>query len=489
MTALNPTLIANSLENLDSTILDTLEMFNVPGAAIGVVVNDQIVLKRGYGIRDLNQKKPVTENTLFSIGSCTKAFTSFLLGQLVDEGKVSLDDPVVKYIPEFKLFDENLTNSVTIRDLLAHRTGIPRHDAVWFFNSLPRSDILNLLPYFEPVCGLRENFQYNNFMYSVAGLVIEKLRDQTWEEAITSYIFSPLNMTSSKFFIEDVEKNADFSFPYAEIDNEVSQIPFHNPSCVTPGGGIYSNINDMSEWVCLQLSGHPPLIKKPTLAEMHHIQMPFASSNIPGRRKVSDYGYLEELGYGLGWLIGSYRGNHFINHSGIMDGFFADVSLLPEKKIGIVILTNSSNNGLYFSTSMRNMIFDKLLGAEEIDWRKEAQVKYQQAKRDMLPSFSNEKIQCSLEDYIGDFIHPAYGIVRIFQKGKQLNLSFSDMNFQLNPKKIDVFEGLYFYQLLFFGFNSQVDITFHRNTLREVTELHIPFEGFRFAKPIVFKKH
>ncbi|HEY4831008.1 MAG TPA: serine hydrolase domain-containing protein, partial [Waddliaceae bacterium] len=179
----------DSLSDIDSIVNDILESFNIPGIAIGVVADNEVVFCRGYGNRDQNQGFPATENTLFTIGSCTKAFTAFILGQLVDEGKIGWDDPIIKYIPEFSLLDHDRSSQVTIRDVLAHRTGVARHDAVWYFSKHSRENVLNVLPHLEMSCGLREEYQYNNLMYSVAGIVIERVTQQTWEQALSSRIF------------------------------------------------------------------------------------------------------------------------------------------------------------------------------------------------------------------------------------------------------------------------------------------------------------
>lgn len=350
-----------SVESLDAAVHKALKMTNVPGAAVGLVIDHQVVLLRGYGTRDLAQGLPVTEKTLFSIASCTKAFTTFILGQLVDEGKISWDDPVIKHIPEFRLFDRELTARVTIRDLASHRVGLFRHDALWILSKISRKDVIGRLQYLEPTSKLREKFEYSNLLYSIAGIVIERVTGQTWEEAVCARVFTPLGMESSTTDIGEVQKSSDFSVPFAEIDGIATALPFRSLETVNPGGGINSTVTDMVKWIQLQLAEGKiqsiPLINKETWKEMHTVQMPFPYSYIK-----KDEACL--LGYGLGWFIGSYRGSHLVSHMGHHEGFFSDVSLLPEENCGLVILTNSSTDGGYLISAIRNIIFDQLLGAE-----------------------------------------------------------------------------------------------------------------------------
>jgi len=159
------------LNEIETIVNEALKTFNVPGVAIGLVADDRIILSRGYGVRKVDEQLPVTKHTLFPIASCTKAFTALLLGQLIDEGKIAFDDQVIKYIPEFSLLDQDFTLNLTIRDLLAHRAGIARHDPIWVYLKLSRSEVIPLLRHLEPACGLRQEFQYNNFMYTIAGIV------------------------------------------------------------------------------------------------------------------------------------------------------------------------------------------------------------------------------------------------------------------------------------------------------------------------------
>ena len=193
-------------------------------------MDGKVVFTKGYGVRNFSEPLPVTENSLFAIGSCSKAFTTFALGQLVDEeeGMIAWDDPVIKYIPEFPLTRYSCHPSPTIKDIVTHRSGLPRHDFVWYNSKFSRSELLNRLQHLEPTSDLREKFQYNNLMYAVAGLVIERVTGQTWEDFVQSRIFDPIGMNLSNFSVDDSQKSNDYASPHSERNEQTAVIPFRN---------------------------------------------------------------------------------------------------------------------------------------------------------------------------------------------------------------------------------------------------------------------
>jgi len=482
-TTQNASSVMNTLDDLDSIVNNALEAFNVPGLAVGVVVDGKIVLSKGYGYRNLDQSLPVTENTLFAIGSCTKAFTSFMLGQLVDEGKINWDDPVITYIPEFRLMDQYATHHITIRDLVAHRSGLARHDLLWFNPEFTRSDVIRSLQHLEPACILREKFQYNNLMYTVAGILVEKITGQTWEEALSSRILTPLTMLNSNASFKESQKGENYSLPYAEVAGEIKAIPFRSLTSVAPAGAINSSVSDMLNWIQLQLSDGTFLdkrfIHKQTLQEMHTIQMPMGALALDEEA----YGF----GYGLGWCTGIYRGNYYLNHGGGIDGFISQVSLLPQQKIGVVVLSNSSSDGSYIVSSLTNTIIDKLLEKTDVDWIEKSKNMREQVKKvqqDAPVEVLNSTPTHKLEDYVGYYEHPAYGIVQVKLEDNRLNASYGDMLISLNHKCYDIFNGKTDQAL--FGDKSTISFSFSNNTSGDICELLIPLD--QSVKPIVFKK-
>lgn len=469
-------------EVLDEIAKDVLVTFNVPGVAIGLVIEDQVVLTCGYGFRNLKDQLEVSENTLFPIASCTKAFTALLLAQLVEEGLISWDDPVHQYIPEFLLFDEHATFQVTIRDLVAHRTGLAPHDAIWLCHPLSKKDVLKIIPFLEPTCGVNEKYIYNNFMYAVAGIIIERVTSQPWEEILTSRILIPLGMQNSHANLDRLQMNSDYSLPYAEIEGYLQRLPFLNTEPVKPGGGIYSNITGMVKWVQLQFANADLLkktcIQKTTLKEMQSIQIPIYSTSNAS---------ISPLGYGLGWIIGNYRGERLVSHGGNVDGFISDVSLLPDHKIGLVILTNSSTGGLYAINTIRNSIFDKLLDLDRLNWKNIEQEKQMKQKQFLYQHKENQEagVPHSLLAYVGIYEHPAYGTLELAIHNNSLKAIYGDLVISLSYKHPDIFSG----QILpFLKYNIKrvVDFTFSNLSALGYQELFVPFEPM--APPIQFRR-
>lgn len=457
---------------IDQIVNEALEEFYVPGAAVGIVVEGQIVLAKGYGSRNVKEGLPVTPYTLFRIASCTKAFTASLLVQLADEGRISLDDPVRRYIPEFALFDEERAARLTVRDLLAHRTGIVRHDPIWLCSEMTQSEVVRRLPHLKPVGPLGEEFQYNNLMYVVAGMIIERVTGESWEEALSSRLFKPLGMGESNASVDETQLNSDYSLPYAELDGEIAEVPFRRFAAVNPAGGINSNITDMSKWIQFQLANGP--------SEAHQLQMPFASSDQGNE--------IYRLGYGLGWFIGRYKERDLVSHGGDIDGFGSEVVILHREKIGLVILANSSSDGRYAIASIRNQLLDLLLGLEESEnWVKKAQEARNQSKRAIETALSNDYQTLSqtehLAVYTGSYHHPAYGEVEIKIEDGGLVSSYGRWSTPLYNKSEHLFAGQ-FRDLLFYGISPVVEFIFSP----ECSTLAIPFESFRNFEPIVFTK-
>ena len=250
-----------SLDGLDEFVNQTMKDWKVPGLALAVIQDGKVTLLKGYGYRDLEKQLPVTPNTLFAIGSITKSFTVTTLGMEMDEGKVDWDKPVRDYLPTFKLFTPELTEQVTIRDLITHRTGLPRHDLVWYSSDFPREDILRRLQFLEPSKPLRTTFQYNNMMFMTAGYIAGQLNGTSWEDAVIQRIFKPLGMTGTNFSELETQQSADFGQPYRkgrDLKAELKRIPFDaqcpNRCAMGPAGEINSNAADMSKYLLFHMN-------------------------------------------------------------------------------------------------------------------------------------------------------------------------------------------------------------------------------------------
>lgn len=459
------------LEKVDHLMQQALETLNIPGIAVGVVLDGKVVFTKGYGVRNVKDSSPVTENTLFAIGSCSKAFTAFALGQLVDEGCLTWDDPVIRYLPEFRLKDLHATHHLTLRDLVTHRSGLPRHDLAWYNSNFPRQEILNRLQHLDSTYDLREKFQYNNFMFGVAGLVIEKVTGKTWEEFVEGRIFNPLGMATSNFSVEVSAQAEDFASPHTEKEGQVEVIPFRKLTNIGPAGSINSSVKEMMKWVELQLSDGMPIIRKETLKETHLVHMPV---HMPV--------FEEFFGYGLGWFIGLHEGHYIVAHGGGIDGFVSEVTLYPKEKLGVVVLTNSDSHG-FFPTMAAYGIADLLLGKEDDTWLSKVVEKEKQVKE--LVKKSEEAVQADflrpMDQYLGAFEHPGYGVIEIDLKEGALVASYNEILYEIQPTGYD-----YFNLAMQSRKEQKMGGSFVSNRAGDIGELHISFEPQ--LDPLVFKR-
>lgn len=416
--------------------------WGVPGMAVGVVKDGEVIYKQGFGCRDVEKQLLVTPRTLFAIGSSTKAFTAMAVGMLADDAKLDLDTPLIEYMPDFRLYDDYTTLHTTPRDILCHRTGIPSYDSLWILSSGSRDEFYRRLRYLRPNAGFREVFQYNNLMYMVAGVLVGRLDGGSWETFIAERIFKPLGMECSNFSIIDSQKTNDFAQPYMTFSGEPVKVPFRNIDATGPGGSINSNVEDMTQWILLHLnkgkSGDVQLVSEASLAQTH---LPNIVIKCPLYEKMAQFSM-----YGQGWGISNYRGYSLIEHGGNIDGFSALVSFMPEEKIGIVVLSNSLNIMGY--VIVRD-IYDRLLGLEGRDLNSH----YKNVFAEIMEMFAtsaggkekpkpNTNPSLPLSDYSGNYEHSAFGLVEITVNKKKLTAKFqSGLTSKLEHFHFDIFKG------------------------------------------------
>ena len=432
-------------EELDRYVEEAINEWHVPGLAIGIVKDTNVIYLKGYGFRDLEAKLPVDENTLFPIASLTKAFTSCAFGQLVDEGKAGLDIPVKEYLPDFRMYDQYVTDHLTSRDILCHRSGLPRHDFVLTGRSLPLDEVYHILPYLQFSAGFRESFQYTNILYYVTGYMIGAITGQSWDKIISDQILRPLNMASTFFSIDDIAKTGNYSQPYSVNSGEVNDIPFtRNDDC--PAFGMISNVKDMANWLIMNLNNgkyrDKQIVSGDYLVQAHSVQMA-----IPGPEPFPNPGESFTAGYGLGWYINVYRGHKVVRHSGQVNGFQADVYLLPNQSIGIVVLSNGQT---ILPGSLCNEIADRLLGLESMDWSSFTYQRFTAALSYWLENMAGRKdsilneqpSEDELKRYAGTYTHPAYGPLYISATDSILVVKKGTIEFRFGYKKPDIFTAL-----------------------------------------------
>lgn len=433
------------LASLDAFINDGLKKFDVPGMSIAVVKGKEIIYAKGFGHRDVEKQLPVTPDTLFAIGSCSKAFTTFVLGTLVDDGKVEWDQPVRTYIPWFKMNETSVTERLSVRDLITHRSGLPRHDLVWYNNyDASREQLVRRLPYLELSADLRARFQYNNLMFVTAGYLTEVMTGKSWEAAVRERVFAPLEMPRTNFAVADSQKDADFAYPYAKRGDKVVKIPFRPITNIGPAGSINSSANEMAHWVSAHLNGGQYNGKKvaaaATVKEMHQPQM---ATGAPSTRAD-----ISPQDYGLGWFIDTYRGHQRVHHGGNIDGFSANTVLFPNDGYGIVVLTNL--NGTPLRELIVREIADRLFKLEAVPWLNagageralgEAAMK-EGSERKTSARVSGTQAAHKLDDYAGDYEHPGYGKLKVALREGKLHFTYNSINAPLEHWHYETFNVL-----------------------------------------------
>jgi CubicO group peptidase (beta-lactamase class C family) len=434
-----------ALEGFDSLVHQAIADFNVPGLGIAVVAGGEVVYAEGFGFRDVKNELPMTPDSLFAIGSTTKAMTVTVLGMLVDEGKLDWDTPLRTYLPGFRLSDPLTTERITPRDLVTHRSGLPRHDMVWYNNSQStRPEVVAQLAYLELTEDLRAKFQYNNLMYMTAGYLTGQLSGTTWEELVRERLFEPLGMRRTNFSVEDSKTDSDHALPYRENDDdEIERIPFRNIDLVGPAGSVNSSVNEMARWLLFNLHGGTfdgqQLINATTLADIHSPHM--TTGETPDRSDIS------VSTYGMGWGITTYRGHRRISHGGGIDGFITSVMFFPDADLGLVAF---NNRGSGLPRLVAQHAADRILGLEEVDWIGEALEERRKAKAEADQAAEKKEAtrvagtsaSHPLADYAGSYLHPGYGSLRVSVAGETLELTYNDITTPLEHWHYDVWSGI-----------------------------------------------
>ena len=442
--------VAKKLQGFDAYVEQTLKDWNTPGVGVGIVVGDKLVFVKGYGYRDYEKKLPFTARTLQPIASNSKLFTAVAAGMLVEEGKLTWDKPIKQSVPEIEFYNDQLNNNVTLHDMLSHRTGVTRHDLIWFKSPFTRKELFERLKYLEPQEPMRETFLYNNLMFAAAGQVIEMKSGKRWEDFVRERIFTPLGMSTTCYTIADMLKQPDYGVPFREKRDsfELYKIPYYEDTeGVAPAGAIISNIDELSHWlIALMNEGKyngkqvlPASVLKATL------QPAIALPNAAGEA----LGYWEVLNsaYGMGRQTASYRGKLLAFHGGDLPGFHSQISFMPNDKIGVIVLVQTDHSAPLYNIISYN-VYERLLGMDQTPWsqrqlqqrlanKKAATESRTKAGADRV---ANTKPSHALGDYAGEYENPAYGILKIGLQGDQLQFGFHDFHFPMSHFHYDRFD-------------------------------------------------
>ena len=409
---------ADPFAGLDKYVEKALKDWNVPGMSIAVVRNDSVILARGYGVRRLGDTTRVDAETIFAIGSNTKAFTTAAMAMLVEEKKLAWSEPVTRYLPWFQLSDPWITRNLDLRDLVSHRSGVARHDAVWYGTGVPREEIVRRQRFVGTERPFRTSWLYNNNLYITAGLVIQQVSGKTWDDFVTERILRPLGMARTSTTTRGLETTANVATPHMELDGAVRAVPYRNIDNAAPAGSINASARDMAQWIRFQIDsgriGAQRLVPAGQLAETWRgiavIQDPYY------RRLFAPSPLVE---YGLGWFTFLHRDQRVVLHGGNIDGMSGLVSFIPEKRIGVVALANMNQSFVHLGVT--RWIYDRLLGAPDEDWNTEVLTSLKAAESAGAATaerWKSERVQgtspsLALAKYAGRYADSLYGSLEI----------------------------------------------------------------------------
>ena len=418
-------------KKVDELIQNTLKTFDVPGMSVGIIKDGKMVYAKGFGINSLTTKQKMDENTLVGIASNSKGFTGTALAMLADEGKLNFDDKVTKFIPEFRMYDPYVTQEITVKDLITHRAGLGlgQGDLMFFpeGGNLTVNDIIHNVRYLKPEHSFRNTMDYNNIMFIVAGEVIKRVSGLSWAEFIEQRILKPVGMKSS-FGNYNRAKAAgvkNIIDAHAPVDGKVIQVPHDWNETADAAGGIISNITDMGTWADFLMNGFTTkdgkkLVSDKQIQQLWNLQIatPVALKNAYD----SNFG-----GYGLGWFLTDVKGHKQVYHTGGLIGTVTQFTLIPDMKLGIIVLTNQQSGAAF--SAVTNTVKDAYLGIEDRNWLKtygdrmaKMNADFEKGKKEIFAkseAFKKEKSQHPKpEQFVGTYTDAWFGDVVVSQQGK-----------------------------------------------------------------------
>jgi CubicO group peptidase (beta-lactamase class C family) len=422
---------SGALAGLDEYITAAMAAWQVPGLAIAVVRNDTVIYARGFGVREHGRPERVDEHTLFAIASTTKALTAAVLGTLVDEERLAWDDRVVQHLPTYQLADPYVTQTLTVRDLLTHRSGISRSDNLWIAAPYERSEVLRRARYLPVSGAFRSDYGYHNVMYIAAGELAAAVAGRSWDELVEQRLFTPLRMTRSTTRSAVVYTRDNVATSHTLRGDVLTAMARRNYDNIGGAGAAFSSVHDMAQWIRMQLNGGAyegqRILEEQTLKEMHTPQMVVRADSTFERMFPATH----LRAYGLGWLVQDYHGRKLVHHSGSINFTRTQIGMVPAERIGVVAITNLSSSNL--QTALMYRVLDALLGLPARDWSAEllelqrrtdtesaesaAQMERDRA-RDTRPTLSPDA-------YTGTYTNELYGTVRVVREGERLVVHYA----------------------------------------------------------------
>jgi CubicO group peptidase (beta-lactamase class C family) len=415
-------------DSLDMYVQRAMQEWQIPGVAVAIVRDGKVVLMKGYGIREEGNNEKVDENTLFMIGSNTKAFTATALAMLDSRKKLSLDDKVQKWLPDFTLYDPWVAKEAIIRDLLCHRLGFEtfQGDFMYFDSDLSTAEVREKMGKLKPLYSFRSKWGYTNSAFMTAGEIIPKVTGKSWATFITDSIFQPLGMSRSLALSVDIDHASNRAAAHTIVEGKLRKIPYGHIDNLAPAGSISSSVSDLTHWVIAQLGGGKyegrQVIPVAAINETRTPHSILGNGNV-----LFNKGHFAL--YGLGWFLQEYSGRKIVSHTGGVNGFVTSITLVPEDKLGIVVLTNTDANNFYealkwevmdayFSLPYRNydrVYYNYYSAAQKQD------AEWLRKKRDTIAMARNN---LPLASYTGEYRHDVYGTMTISNENGKLIARF-----------------------------------------------------------------
>ena len=436
---------------IDEVVEKAMKAFEVPGAAVVIVKNDEVIYAKGFGVREKGKDDTVTADTVFPIASCSKAFTATALAMLADEGKLAWDDKVHTHLDYFRLSDELADREVTLRDLLCHRTGMPRHDMLWAGLSLDSKELIRRWGLGVPSTSFRSTWEYSNVPFTTAGVIAGNLGNGNWASTVEQHIFKPLEMKSSSCTAATGQAAADHATPhYLGFDKNVTALKWDVLDHAGGAGCVNSTANDMGNWLRFQLGegkfGSKRLVDRRLLRETHTSQMLMKAEGVWALYFPPKF--TRFTSYGLGWFVHDYRGFNCVSHGGTLSGIRAQCMMVPEKKIGVFAVCNIRPS--LFPEAVTKSTIDYLLELPSEDWVTSAHaqlsalefttaVRIAKREKDRKPDTTPS---LPLKGYSGDYVEPAYGKATVSLKDDQLGIRWGRMTFRLKHYNFDTFTAI-----------------------------------------------
>jgi len=421
---------ADPLAGLDAYVEKSMAAWETPGLSIAIVKDGMVVLAKGYGVRQSGGETPVDEDTVFAAGSISKTFTASAVAALIARDRLRWDDHVIDRLPDFRLSDPYVTREIRVRDLLSHRSGVPRGEMLWYYSTFDRREILRRLRYLEPITGFRTGFGYQNLMFVAAGEVVASAAGMSWDNFVAETFLRPLGMTSTSTSVVAIGGNA--ATPHARIDGKYRPIPWLNVDNIAPAGGVNSSAADLAKWMRFQLAdgktADTTLLLPGDVDEMRTPQTIIPVSEAR-REAVPDTLF---RAYGLGWYLEDYRGVRTAYHGGRIDGMSSRLTIVPGRALGVAVLTNRGRSSLPDALTYR--VLDAYLGAPPKDWsadflsRAEDVFAQRDEKRErtLAQRVPDTSPSLPLERYAGSYESEVYGPLDIQYDGKSLWLRRND---------------------------------------------------------------